>query len=132
MYKQGISKSDKLSYELTVTNTEKSALEEEVAFLTSEKRRIVTAHKNETTRTKNECKFKLETANLAAHRILNDEKLNVIEQGLIITALNKKIQRIDGLLASQTKKCSNCDELTAHAVKANIAMQVCKDKAQVW
>ena len=131
VYKNCKTKADKLSYELTVTNTEKSALEEEVTFLNSEKRRIATAHKNETTHMKNECKFKIETANLTAQRILNDEKLKVKEQGLTITALKEKIERMEEVLSSQAKKCANYDELTAHAVKANIAMQVCKDKAQV-
>ena len=131
VYKQGKSKADKLSYELTVLNTEKSAIQEEVTFLSSEKRRIATAHRNELTHMKNECKFKVETANLTAQRILNDEKLKVREAGLNLTALKEKIERQDEMIAAQSKKCANYDELTAHAVKANIAMQVCKDKAQV-
>ena len=35
------------------------------------------------------------------------------------------------LIAGQAKKCTNYDELTACAVKANIQMQVCKDKARI-
>ena len=130
-YKQGKSKNDKLTYELSVTNVGKSSLEEEVAFLTSEKRRIATAHKNEITHVINDRKFKIETAQLAAQRILNEEKLKVKEQGLTITALKEKIERLEEVISGQAKKCTNYDELTACAVKANIQMQVCKDKARV-
>lgn len=129
--KQDKGKLEKLTYELSVASVAKSSLEEEVAFLTSEKRRIATAHKNEITHVINDRKFKLETAQLAAQRVLNEEKLKVKEQDLTITALKEKIDRLGEVISGQAKKCTNYDELTACAVKANIQMQVCKDKARV-
>ena len=129
--KQDKSKSDKLTYELSVASVEKSSLEEEVAFLTSEKRRIATAHKNEITHVTNDRTFKLETAQLAAQRVLNEEKLKVKEQGFTITALKEKIERLGEVISGQAKKCTNYDKLTTCAVKANIQIQVYKDKARV-
>ena len=129
--KQDKSKSDKLTYELSVASVEKSSLEEEVVFLYNEKRRITTAHKNEITHVTNDRKFKLGTAQLAAQRVLNEEKVKAYEQGLIITALKEKIERLEEVISGRAKKCTNCNELTACAVKANIQMQVCKDKAHV-
>ena len=102
-----------------------------MAFLTSETRRIATAHKNEIIHVTNDRKFKLETAQLAAQRLLNEEKLKVKEQGLTITALKEKIKRLEEVIAGQAKKCTNYDELTVCAVKANIQMQVYKDIAHV-
>ena len=69
---------------------------------------------------------------LAAQRVLNEEKLKVKEQAFTIAALNEKITRQAESIAGQKKKCLLYDELTACAVKANISMQVVKDKALVW
>ena len=53
------------------------------------------------------------------------------QQQLIVEALKDKIVGKDVIIAANAKKCANYDEITAQAVKANIAMNTCKGKAQV-
>ena len=70
----------------------------------------------------------LETSSLTSQKSLHEEKLKVREQALTIAALEEKIGRLNDTIQSWNAKVKSCDEITAQAMKANIAMNMCKEK----
>ena len=73
----------------------------------------------------------METQQLSAQRLLHEEKLVVKQQDLTIKALQEKITRLEKELGEKEKKCTEYDALTAQAIKSNIAINMCKEKAMV-
>ena len=76
-------------------------------------------------------KMKLETQQLSSQRLLNDEKLVVKEQELKIAALREKVERLHNWVSDRGKTCADYDALTAQAIKSNMAINMCKEKAMV-
>lgn len=67
---------------MNILNVEKSTIEEELLFHHNEKRRVEAEHKNAVSHIVKDRNLKLETHQLTAQRLLNEEKLKVKEHEL--------------------------------------------------
>ena len=130
-YRSKESRAEKYRMDVSVLNVEKNALEEEVSFLKYRMKSLELSHKNAIKNIEAEKKFFLETSSLTSQKLLHEEKLLVREQALTIAALEEKIVRLNDTIQSCNSKVKSYDEITAQAVKANIAMNMCKEKSHL-
>ena len=73
----------------------------------------------------------LETSSLTSQKSLHEEKLKVREQALTINTLEEKVGILNDTVQSCNAKVKLYDEITAQAMKANIAMNMCKEKSHL-
>ena len=130
-YRSNESRTEKLRLDLSVLHVEKNALDEEVSHLKYRMKGLEAAHKSAIKNIEAEKKFFLETSSLTSQKLLHEEKLKVREQALTIAALEEKVGRLNDTIQSCNAKVKSYDEITAQAIKGNIAMNMCKEKSHL-